>query len=313
MARLLSFKPLFKKLSEYESNSSYISILKSSLEKLDKELGATERTKPRISAALLNLESKQKELAEHIKNNSVVWQELKNQDEKIVTKEKLNSARDRVIGKILFYLDSINFNYDKKPIEEQINLLKPQIEELEEKLSPDSFKERLEAQLNCIGEDMTKWARELDLEHSDYHQIKLDINKLTVVADTPDGRIPLYQMGSGENYVGYHLVTHIALAKWFKKQNRPVANFLFFDQPTQVYFPAEIANSGSLSEITKDEDREAVHRMFDWLHKVCEEELGDSYQIIITDHADLDEEWFQNSICDKKWRGEYALIPASWY
>jgi len=161
---------------------------------------------------------------------------------------------------------------------------------------------------------MTKWARELQLEHSEY-QIKLDINKLTVVADTPKGRIPLYQMGSGENHVGYHLVTHIALAKWFKNQKRPVANFLFFDQPTQVYFPAEMDKSGDISEITVDEDRTAVHRMFEWLDKVSKskEELDGSYQIIITDHADIDEEWFQKTICDNKWRGEYALIPASWF
>jgi hypothetical protein len=48
------------------------------------------------------------------------------------------------------------------------------------------------------------------------------------------------------------------LAKWFIKQSRPVGNFIFFDQPTQVYFPSDSAVTGALDEIANDKDREAV-------------------------------------------------------
>ncbi|MOA24429.1 hypothetical protein D3C78_1451040 [compost metagenome] len=159
---------------------------------------------------------------------------------------------------------------------------------------------------------MTRWARELGLEHSE-HPIRLDVQKLTVVAETPHGRTPLYRMGSGENWVGYHLVTYLALAKWFIKENRPVGRFIFFDQPTQVYFPSDKAVTGKIEEIESDEDRKAVKKMFEWLFKVVEEELAPDLQVIVTDHADIEEDWFQSAIVDEKWRGDAALIPKHWY
>jgi hypothetical protein len=171
--------------------------------------------------------------------------------------------------------------------------------------------EKLDSQLSLIGNDMSRWAKELRLEHSEC-PIKLDIKRLTVVAETPEGRVPLYQMGSGENWVGYHLVTYMALAKWFKKRKRPVPSFVFFDQPTQVYFPTDIDVTGNINEIAVDEDRLAVKRMFKWLHDLIEGEFGGDFQIIVTDHADIDEQWFQDCIQDKKWRGTEALIPLSW-
>ncbi|RUO24444.1 DUF3732 domain-containing protein [Aliidiomarina minuta] len=158
---------------------------------------------------------------------------------------------------------------------------------------------------------MSKWAQELQLEHSN-HPIKLDLKRLTVVADTPDGKVPLYQMGSGENWVGYHLVTYMALAKWFIKRKRPVPSFVFFDQPTQVYFPTDIDSTGNIEEIPVDEDRRAVKKMFRWLYDLIQHEFEGRFQVIVTDHADIDEDWFQECVRDKKWRGDEALIPLSW-
>jgi hypothetical protein len=36
--------------------------------------------------------------------------------------------------------------------------------------------------------------------------------------------------------------------------------------------------------------------------------LSPNLQVIITDLADIDEEWFQSSIADIKWLGDTALI-----
>jgi hypothetical protein len=68
------------------------------------------------------------------------------------------------------------------------------------------------------------------------------------------------------------LVSYLALAKWFIRQNRPVGRFIFFHQPTQVYFPSEKSVTGNIDEIEKDEDREAVKKMFVWLFKVVEQD-----------------------------------------
>ena len=43
------------------------------------------------------------------------------------------------------------------------------------------------------------------------------------------------RMGSGENWVGYHLIAHLALHQWFVQRQRPVPSFLFLDQPVKDF------------------------------------------------------------------------------
>ena len=103
----------------------------------------------------------------------------------------------------------------------------------------------------------------------------------------------------------------MSLAKWFIEQGRPVGRFIFFDQPTQAFFPADAGDSGSLEDIQKDEDRQTVRQIFRWLEDVVQT-LNPGLQVIVTDHADIDEPWYQDCIRDEKWRGDKALIPSHW-
>jgi hypothetical protein len=74
-----------------------------------------------------------------------------------------------------------------------------------EAFMPETTREKLSAFLNIIGRYMTEYSAKLELEHHE-SQLRLDIRNLTVVADTPDGPVPLYRMGSVENWVGYHVL-----------------------------------------------------------------------------------------------------------
>ncbi len=296
----------------HEAADSAEGIIQQALADLAHKLDGVERNRPRITGYIQGLIKEQNDLADKIKKTRDSMNQIRSKDATSEGLQDRNLLKSRVAGRVSLYLDGINWADDTGPIERQIAALEPQIEELEERLNPDALKERLDAQISIISEDMTRWARELGLEHSE-HPIRLDIPKLTVVAETPHGRTPLYRMGSGENWVGYHLVAYLALAKWFIKENRPVGRFIFFDQPTQVYFPSDKAVTGNIDEIENDEDRKAVKKMFEWLFKVVEEELGPDLQVIVTDHADIEEDWYQSAIADEKWRGDVALIPKHWY
>ncbi|MDP3279721.1 MAG: DUF3732 domain-containing protein [Nitrosomonas sp.] len=291
--------------------SKFYAVIKRALADLDSKLDGISRSKPRITGYLAKLREEQSQVLQRIRKIKASINEIREKDEELTRKVDLDILRARLAGKTSFYVESIDWNHDVSGLTNQINILDEKVSILSESLDPEALKERLNAQLSCIAEDMTRWARELKLEHSE-NRIRLDASKLTVVADTPLGVIPLSNMGSGENWVGYHLVTYFALAKWFIEQSRPVGRFLFLDQPTQVYFPAEKSNSGDLSEIEKDEDREAVRNMFRWIFDLVKT-LSPNLQVIITDHADIDEEWFQEAVRDQKWRGDFALIPKSWY
>ena len=140
---------------------------------------------------------------------------------------------------------------------------------------------------------------------------------LTVIADA-EKPIPMNRMGSGENWLGCHLVALLSLHKHFVEAKRPVPGFLIIDQPSQVYFPST-ANykqlSGSKEEFNelgpKDADISAVGRMFKILHDLVEE-LAPNFQIIVTEHANLPDQWYQDSLVEQPWRDGRALIPADW-
>ncbi len=183
------------------------------------------------------------------------------------------------------------------------------IDELEKSLSKEVTDEKLESALKIIGDDITQWSRRLELEHSE-NPLVFDIKKLTVVSHRDTGPIPLSQMGSGENWVGYHLTALLAIHKWFVTKDRPVPSFLMLDQPAQYYFPSEIRSESDVEQLA-DEDREAVNRMFKFIFDVVSSLKG-KFQVIITEHADLKDQWYQDAVV-LRWRGSDKLIPESWY
>jgi len=130
-----------------------------------------------------------------------------------------------------------------------------------------------------------------------------------VVADTNDGPLSLAQMGSGENWVGYHVATHLSLHKLFRRRGRPVPGLLMFDQPSQAHYPPERDVGGRIDELA-DEDQAAVRQLFRLLHNYCDE-LAPDMQIIVADHVELLDDWFRDSIAER-WRDGIALIPQSW-
>jgi hypothetical protein len=190
---------------------------------------------------------------------------------------------------------------------DELEASRKRVAALEKLIDPENTAERLTSILNLIGEFMTRDSKKLDLEHSG-SRLRLDIRQLAVVADTLDGPVPLFRMGSGENWVGYHVLAHLALHRWFRQKDRPVPGFLFFDQPSQAHYPAEQDSDGDVS-VLPDADREAVFKLFKLMFDVAEE-LSPDFQLIVTDHADLRDQWFADSVV-VRWRGE-GLVPEHW-
>jgi hypothetical protein len=178
---------------------------------------------------------------------------------------------------------------------------------LEGELDDNSEREQLTSRLLSVGRDMTDYAERLQLEHRGPN-VRLDLARLTVVTDTDTGPAPLFRIGSAENWIGYHLVTHLALHRYFVRHNRPVPRLLMLDQPTQAYYPSEVAKQTGVAD--SDTDRAAVRRLFELIRDVVAE-LAPEMQIIVCDHANLPEQWFQDAVIHN-WREGRKLIPASW-
>jgi Protein of unknown function (DUF3732) len=181
------------------------------------------------------------------------------------------------------------------------------VEALDAELDEDEEAAQVLSRLGAISRDMTRWADELELEHSG-GDVRLDLGRLTVVADTEQGPATLARIGSAENWVAYHLITHLALHRYFVRQQRPVPRLLMLDQPSQAYYPSEVEIESGLPN--RDADRVAVERMYELMYRVANE-LDGQFQIIVSDHANLPLEWFQDSVV-YNWRNGDKLIPQAW-
>lgn len=176
---------------------------------------------------------------------------------------------------------------------------------LEELIEEIDIESSLRDVLELIGQDMTLWARRLELEHSE-HFVRLDMTGPNVVALTPAGRRPLTQIGSAKNWIGYHLVAHLALHKWFHDNNRPVPRFVMFDQPSQGFFPEQVSAASKL----EDADWGSVRQQFMLMYDVVNALQG-GIQVIVCDHANFTDKWFQDCLIEN-WRDGKALIPRDW-
>jgi len=298
--------------------------IRKSLMNLSKDLEFVERDKPILRDYIDNLQTELEAKITERKNTNASLQGIINQQEESRRWQTVTSNRSRVIGRISFWLENIDIEDETNEINSLISHLEARIEEIEDILDSDGKDERMESTLTRIGNRMKIWATEMELEYVDEESaIRLDLTRGTVVVEgaVEDGvsqsrRIPMSQMGSGENILGYHLIAHLALHKFFVDNHRPTPRFLFIDQPTQVYYPEdrlELLNSrenGDL-QILDESDRDKVQRMFRFIFKVVNE-LAPHLQVIIMDHANiLDNDEFQESIVEI-WRDGNALIPLSW-
>lgn len=121
---------------------------------------------------------------------------------------------------------------------ERVALARRTLASLEAELDPDHEREQIASRLMIISQDRTRWADRHQLEHVGT-SVRLDLNQLTVVADTDAGPAPLSRIGSAANWAGYHLVAHLALHRYFVRNERPVPHLPMIDQPTQAYFPSD--------------------------------------------------------------------------
>jgi hypothetical protein len=297
-------------LCEHELNGSVPKAeeIITSLSSLERQMSAATRQRPRLEAFLAEREARLGELRQRLRENKAAIEAVVAQEAALQQERNRVVEQSRVVGRVSLFLESVQVAEADSALQTQVAELRGRVTTLEAALSDDVVEDRLTSILQVVGSDMTGWARRLELEHSEW-PIGFELKNLTVVAHRNSGPIRLPQMGSGENWMGYHVVTHLGLHKLFVERKRPVPGLLMLDQPTQVYFPPEATEDRSVDDL-EDEDRQAVRRLFLLIFEVVEK-LGGGLQVIITDHADLGDSWFQEAVVEK-WRGGNKLVPQDW-
>ena len=282
--------------------------IKEALADVSSRLDSVTRAAPQVEKAIAEIDARIQRVQASLAKNRSEMESVRNASDSLQRFQDEAAKRALILGRISLYLESLPELPDTLALEEEAAGLRARCAVLENELSDERVKERIDSISSILGQRMTEWARDLELEHSRF-PLRLDIKKLTIVADTADGPVPMDRMGSGENWVGYHLIAHLALHEWFTKRGRPVPRFLFLDQPSQVYFPPERDVDGSMAMVGED-DRRAVSRMFKFVFDVVGA-ITPGLQVVITEHADISEDWYRGAIVER-WRGGLKLVPDNW-
>ena len=280
-----------------------VEMIKASIVNLDKSIANVTREQPKLRAFISDLEREREKKQEEIKALEAEIDGLYQQESERARLRDINARRGKVVGRISLWVESVENDTESEKQEQVVKRIEGRIKEIDDILDRDSVEERKQSALSRIQEDMTKWAKALQLEHSD-NPYRLDLNKVTVVVDKPERPVPLKQLGSGSNWVGVHLIAYFALQRFFVNANRPIPRFLFLDQPSQVYFPSELDK--------KQIDWNEVNKMYQFIIDRTIE-LNGKLQVIVVDHADLKEESFRQFICENWWPIDKNLVPSDWY
>lgn len=274
------------------------------IESLAKELQGVEVSKPRLENVISNLEKERSQLSARLSANRLRAESLAAQDEEIRRSRDMAVSRARLSGRIELYLESgaLDTRDRNAPLRNSVERTRKRVEEIQALLDSEITDGRIESILSIINRDITQMAAQLQLEHSG-DPLRFDPDKLTVIADTINGAVPMARMGSGENWVAYHVLAHLALHRWFIRNGRPVPRLLILDQPSQVYFPSDTGSS-------EDVDMNSVRRIYQLVLRMVEE-VAPEFQVIITDHVDDQNSWFQDAVIER-WKDGAALVPLDW-
>lgn len=277
--------------------------IRKNLENITKQIESVTADMPHIERLIALTEEQQTDVSSKLRVVRSKIESIQQSDRLIEGIRDANAKRSLIQGRIGFYLESIAEMTDEQVNNTDIERLKVKIEKLEELTNDDEIQSVLQSVLSHLSQEMTEMSRELGLEHSKF-PIRLDIKKLTIVADTENGPLPLERMGSCETWVSLHLIIYLVLQRWFAKKNLPVPRFVFFDQPTQAYFPPD-----STDDVVRNTDRESVIKMFKMIKQKAEEA---GIQVVIMEHADIQQDWFQEMVIEKWWDGKTKLVPFEW-
>lgn len=278
-----------------------------SLASLGSQLQSVRRESPRLQKHIAQLEVRRSQIDEALK---AVQKDIGTRiadNERLRVEQDVFTEQAHVAGKISYYLENVQLVSDDDGLKLQIARARAEVAELAQALDPETIAEKIATALSLIGRDLTHYARELRLEHSG-HPLRLDRKNLTVVADTDLGPLSLPQMGSGENWVGYHVAAHLAIHKLFRTRGRPIPATLMLDQPSQAHYPPD-RDLGAISG-AEDEDQEAVARLYLLLKEYCEN-LDGRMQIIVADHVELLNDWFRAATVER-WRDGIKFVPGDW-
>jgi hypothetical protein len=225
------------------------------------------------------------------------------------------SAVDRFLGRAEQALSMFATPAFDEEVRSNVEKLRGRLEELRGEFSEAGIRNRTRSARLRVSGFMSRILPSLDTERP-HDPVELNIDDLTIRVNGSSGRADnLWEIGSGANWLSYHVACTLALHELFLEQDSsPVPGMLVYDQPSQVYFPQTLARESAAGDDPqlRDEDVAAVRKVFEVLGRSVTSAIG-GLQVIVLDHAGHDV-WgdVQGVHLVEEWRRGSALVPQSW-
>jgi len=220
---------------------------------------------------------------------------------------------ERFLGRLEQAITLYEKTGEDSDLPQEIASLKELIAEHRRIYSEGQVTQKMTASLKIIQNYASMIIPLLDAEWPDA-PIELSIDDLTIKVVRSDRSDYLWEIGSGANWLAYHVAATLALQRFFLSDvSHPVPALLIYDQPSQVYFPRGF-NVEHVSEAgrTRDQDILAIRSVFETVGAEIMRARG-RMQVIILDHAGPDV-WGEilGVTLTEEWRGEKKLVPVEW-
>ncbi|WP_046144293.1 DUF3732 domain-containing protein, partial [Devosia soli] len=297
--------------------------LSEAITELETLSAGTRQTMPVVDREIIALETSVLEQERLLNVARRTRQAAEKADEIDAGREQTLEAVYRFIGSTEQALAMLGDVEGESGLAAQLADLNVRIRRLREELDEDEREQRHQDVSSKISSYVIRFVDSLAVGGAEGIPV-LDFRELNLRFDREKSNKPdfLWEIGSGENWMAYHLATLIALHGVFlqREPTNPVPTFLVIDQPTQVYFPsdtfdkavAENQDDSDLGSHTED-DLERTKRIFAAISRAYNS-LGGRLQIIIVDHADH-HAWEEHDNIRQiaNWRGDTDyLIPRAW-
>ncbi len=288
-----------------------------SLEELESEAEAVEKIPVAFEREYSLVQGKISELTEQI--NSVqkrIRIQNDKKDAKYSQKYTLESI-SRFLGKVQYAEEAYRAIGVDGELQQQIAELKNRIAILNQEVDEAAIARKFNAALKNVQVKIMSLLPKLDMEREE-DSVEVDYKNLTIAVTGKGGRKDyLWEIGSGSNWLAYHISVSLAFQMFFSQQEQsPVPQFLVYDQPSQVYFPNKLAqreDERNEDPMLDDEDIIAVKKIFEAMSCALNK-TSTSMQIIVLEHASESAwEGVEGVHLVEEWRGDNnKLIPKEW-
>ena len=280
---------------------------------VDKELPAAfDREQQRVTAEV-------GQAAERLRSVQIRKRALSGRSDEARQRQFAAQRAERFVGNLESALDLHRRLGSNSELVEEVVRLRELVQRLDAELREQDVEARKRRALHAISNNAGRLLPHLDVE-SPHDPISLEINDLTIKVHGQERDDYLSEIGSGSNWLSYHLAVLLALHQFFLTQHRgPIPAFLVLDQPSQVYFPKRIValpedeDDEEVEELQlRDEDVNAVRQAFEVMGRVTRDATG-GLQLIVLDHASHDV-WgdIEGVVGLPEWRNGDKLVPMAW-